>query len=68
VADLIANSKGYRDLLFLLKSRIRTARAQYAAIHRAGTFCLLRWRIAGSENSRYAPQGGKTCLTIALAG
>jgi predicted nuclease of restriction endonuclease-like (RecB) superfamily len=56
VADLIANSKGYRDLLSLLKSRIRTAQVRAAtAVNQE--LVLLYWGIGKEILNRQREDG-----------
>jgi hypothetical protein len=66
VADLITNSKSYRDLLSLLKSRIRTAQVRAAtAVNQE--LVLLYWGIGKEILNRQREDGWGTKVMERLA-
>jgi predicted nuclease of restriction endonuclease-like (RecB) superfamily len=66
VGDLISNSKGYRDLLSLLKSRIRTAQVRAAtAVNQE--LVLLYWGIGKEILTRQQEDGWGTKVIERLA-
>jgi predicted nuclease of restriction endonuclease-like (RecB) superfamily len=66
VADLISNSKGYRDLLSLLKSQIRTAQVRAAtAVNQE--LVLLYWGIGKEILTRQREDGWGTKVIERLA-
>ena len=66
MADLISNSKGYQDLLSLLKNRIRTAQVRAAlAVNRE--LVLLYWGIGTEILARQQHEGWGTKVIDQLA-
>ena len=66
MADLVSNSKGYQDLLSLLKNRIRTAQVRAAlAVNRE--LVLLYWGIGREILTRQQHEGWGTKVIDQLA-